>query len=70
MEHFDLGFSLQSSHTLSAFMDDDNAQFGVSVAVEIEGSYEYYTTTDVLRHIESLNLNVKVRFDDDAHDPY
>ncbi|KAI7885245.1 hypothetical protein K492DRAFT_204108 [Lichtheimia hyalospora FSU 10163] len=60
LEHFNLGFSLQSSHTLSAFMDDDNAQFGVSVAVEIEGSYEYYTTIDVLRHIESLNLNVKL----------
>ncbi|KAI9492938.1 hypothetical protein BDB00DRAFT_872979 [Zychaea mexicana] len=60
LEQFDVGISLQSSHTLSAFMEKENAQFGMSVSVAIEGSYEYYTSVDVLRHIESLNLNIKL----------
>ncbi|KAI8143386.1 hypothetical protein BJV82DRAFT_92680 [Fennellomyces sp. T-0311] len=60
LEQFDVGISLQSSHTLNAFMEQENAQFGMSVSVSLEGSYEYYTTVDVLRHIESLNLNIKL----------
>ncbi|KAI9320168.1 hypothetical protein BX666DRAFT_2151466 [Dichotomocladium elegans] len=60
IEQFDIGISLQSSHTLSAFMQEDDARFGVSVNAEIYGSYESYSTVDVLRHIESLNLNIKM----------
>ncbi|KAI9269315.1 hypothetical protein BDA99DRAFT_348390 [Phascolomyces articulosus] len=60
LDQFDVAISLQSSHTLSAFMEEENSQFGMSVSVGIEGSYEYYTSVDVLRHIESLNLNIKL----------
>ncbi|KAF7732780.1 hypothetical protein EC973_000053 [Apophysomyces ossiformis] len=55
-----VGISLQTSHTLNAFLKEDNAQFGVSVNVAINGSYEFYSVVDVMRHIETLNLHVKL----------
>ncbi|KAG0173076.1 hypothetical protein DFQ30_008982 [Apophysomyces sp. BC1015] len=59
-EQCKVGISLQTSHTLSAFLKEDNAQFGVSVNVAIDGSYEFYSVVDVLRHIETLNLHIKL----------
>lgn len=61
LEHVKIGISLQTSHTLHAFLEEENAQFGVAVNVTIDGSYEYYNTVDVFHHIESLNLDIKVR---------
>lgn len=62
MDQFQVGISLQASHTLNAFMEEEDARFGVSVHVSIDGSYEYYTSVDILRHIEMLNLDIKVSF--------
>ncbi|KAL0077339.1 hypothetical protein J3Q64DRAFT_1665618 [Phycomyces blakesleeanus] len=60
IEQFRTGISLQTSHTLNAFLEEDNAQFGVGVHLRLDGSYEYYNSVDVARHIESLNLDIKL----------
>ncbi|KAI7863888.1 hypothetical protein BDF14DRAFT_1972429 [Spinellus fusiger] len=59
IEQFRVGISLQTSHTLCAFLEKDNAQFCAGVHMQINGSYEYYSTVDILHHIESLNLDIK-----------
>ncbi|CAO3600899.1 unnamed protein product [Absidia cylindrospora] len=51
--------SLQSSHTWSSFMRKEDAELGSCQSVSIHGSYEAYTTVDVLRHIESANIHIK-----------
>ncbi|SAM01789.1 hypothetical protein [Absidia glauca] len=58
-EHFRGVFSLQSSHTWSSFMSEDDSQLASCMALSLQGSYESYSTTDVLRHIESANLHLK-----------
>ncbi|KAI9029541.1 hypothetical protein CLU79DRAFT_810102 [Phycomyces nitens] len=60
IEQFRTGISLQASHTLNAFLEEDNAQFGAGVHLRLDGSYEYYNSVDVSRHIESLNLDIKL----------
>ncbi|KAI8339604.1 hypothetical protein BC941DRAFT_254942 [Chlamydoabsidia padenii] len=52
-------FSLQSSHTWSSFMSEEDSQLVSCMALSLQGSYESYSTTDVLRHIESANLHLK-----------
>lgn len=59
-EHGSAGLSLQTSHTLSAFMRQDDAHAAVAVNLTIDGSYEFYSTVDILRHIESCNLHLKI----------
>ncbi|CAM0134818.1 Macrophage colony-stimulating factor 1 receptor [Umbelopsis sp. WA50703] len=56
-----LAFSLPSSHTLGAFLREEDAQFGSTVYATIGGSYNYYSTVDTSQHLESLNLQVKLR---------
>ncbi|CAO3695982.1 unnamed protein product [Umbelopsis ramanniana] len=56
-----LAFSLPSSHTLGAFLREEDAQFGSTVYATLEGSYNYYSTVDVTQHLESLNLQVKLK---------
>ncbi|ORZ15864.1 hypothetical protein BCR42DRAFT_438107 [Absidia repens] len=53
------GVSLQSSHTWSSFMRKEDAELGSCQSILIQGSYEAYTTVDVLRHIESASLHIK-----------
>lgn len=60
IEHGSAGLSLQNSHTLNSFMREDDANAAVVVKLTVDGSYEFYSTVDVLRHIESCNLNVKI----------
>ncbi|KAI8069940.1 hypothetical protein BC940DRAFT_271416 [Gongronella butleri] len=48
--------SLPSSHTWSAFMNRDDTQVASSMVVNMGGSFQYYSSVDVLRHIESVNL--------------
>ncbi|KAI8065374.1 uncharacterized protein B0P05DRAFT_589949 [Gilbertella persicaria] len=59
-EHINAGLSLQTSHTLNAFMREDDAHAAVAVNIGIEGSYEAYSTVDIMRHIESCNLYIKI----------
>ncbi|KAJ2957271.1 hypothetical protein NQZ79_g6974 [Umbelopsis isabellina] len=56
-----LAFSLPSSHTLGAFLREEDAQFGSTVFATIGGSYNYYSTVDTSQHLESLNLQVKLK---------
>lgn len=60
IDHGSAGLSLQTSHTLSAFMSENNARTAVVVQMSISGSYEAYNEVDISRHIESCNLNVKL----------
>ncbi|KAG2229708.1 hypothetical protein INT48_004225 [Thamnidium elegans] len=59
-EHCSAGLSLQNSHTLNSFMREDDANAAVVVKLTVDGSYDFYSTVDVLRHIESCNLHVKI----------
>ncbi|KAG2212468.1 hypothetical protein INT46_008005 [Mucor plumbeus] len=59
-EHGSAGLSLQTSHTLSAFIREDDSHAAVAVNLTIDGSYEFYSTVDILRHIESCNLHLKI----------
>ena len=59
-EHGRAGLSLQTSHTLNAFMREDDAHAAVAVHLTLDGSYEFYSTVDILRHIESCNLKFKL----------
>ncbi|KAI9475562.1 MAG: hypothetical protein EXX96DRAFT_506047 [Benjaminiella poitrasii] len=59
-EHGSAGLSLQTSHTLSAFTRPDDAHAAVAINLTIDGSYEYYSTVDILNHIESCNLHIKI----------
>ncbi|ORZ07569.1 hypothetical protein BCR42DRAFT_150196 [Absidia repens] len=52
-------FSLQSSHTWSSFMSEEDSQLASCMSITLQGSYESYSTIDVLRHIESANLKLK-----------
>ncbi|KAG1054268.1 hypothetical protein G6F43_003711 [Rhizopus delemar] len=54
------GLSLQTSHTLSAFMNEDDARTASVVQMSIDGSYEAYNEVDIARHIESCNLHIKL----------
>lgn len=54
------GLSLQTSHTFSSFMRDEDTNTAVAVNMEIDGTYDYYSTVDILRHIESCNMHVKI----------
>ncbi|KAI8376427.1 uncharacterized protein BYT42DRAFT_386187 [Radiomyces spectabilis] len=58
VEQCKIGISLQTSHTLNAFMQQDDAQVAVCLGLKISGSYEYYTSIDVATHIESTSLYV------------
>ncbi|KAI8360778.1 hypothetical protein BD560DRAFT_491673 [Blakeslea trispora] len=60
IEHGSAGLSLQTSHTLNAFMREDDAYTAVAANIAIEGSYEFYSTVDIARHIESCNLYIKI----------
>jgi hypothetical protein len=40
---------------------EEDAQFGSTVYATIGGSYNYYSTVDTSQHLESLNLQVKLR---------
>ncbi|ORX46568.1 hypothetical protein DM01DRAFT_1364417 [Hesseltinella vesiculosa] len=51
--------SLPSSHTWGCYMVDVDAQIASSLVFTMEGSYEYYTSVDVLRHVESANLKIE-----------
>ncbi|KAI9307239.1 hypothetical protein BJ944DRAFT_238031 [Cunninghamella echinulata] len=53
------GISLQTSHTWRSFMSEQDSQIASCVSVSLDGSYEYYSSIDVLRHIESSNLHLK-----------
>ncbi|KAI8096420.1 uncharacterized protein BX664DRAFT_382871 [Halteromyces radiatus] len=53
------GISLQSSHTWSSFMSKEDSQVASVMSLSLQGSYESYSTIDVLRHIESSNLHLK-----------
>ncbi|KAI8987036.1 hypothetical protein BDB01DRAFT_849190 [Pilobolus umbonatus] len=55
------GLSLQTSHTLNAFMSEDDLQAGSADEVTIDGSYEAFSVVNVREHIESCNLDIKVR---------
>ncbi|KAI8344725.1 hypothetical protein BC941DRAFT_508242 [Chlamydoabsidia padenii] len=55
------GLSLQPSHTRSAFMNEDDSEIFSCRSVSLQGSHETYTSLDVLRHIESVSLNVKIQ---------
>lgn len=60
IDHGSAGLSLQSSHTLNAFLNEADAQTAAVVQLNIDGSYEAYSTVDVARHIESCNLHIKM----------
>ncbi|CAO3610069.1 unnamed protein product [Mucor hiemalis] len=59
-EHASAGLSLQTSHTLNAFMREDDAQAAVCVNLSLDGSYEFYSSVDIVRHIESCNMKIKI----------
>lgn len=59
-DHCTAGLSLQTSHTLNAFMREDDAHAAVAVTLTVDGSYEFYSSVDILRHIESCNLHIKI----------
>ncbi|KAI9251058.1 hypothetical protein BY458DRAFT_559573 [Sporodiniella umbellata] len=60
IDHGSAGLSLQTSHTLNAFMSENNARTAVVVQMSIDGSYEAYNEVDIARHIESCDLKVKL----------
>ncbi|CEI88715.1 hypothetical protein RMCBS344292_03093 [Rhizopus microsporus] len=60
IDHGSAGLSLQSSHTLNAFLNEADAQTAAVVQLNIDGSYEAYSTVDIARHIESCNLHIKM----------
>ncbi|KAI8885057.1 hypothetical protein K501DRAFT_284510 [Backusella circina FSU 941] len=60
VEQGSVGLSVQSSHTLNSFLREDDAQAALAVSLTVDGSYDYYSTVDVLRHTESCNLHVKI----------
>lgn len=59
-EQSSAGLSLQTSHTFASFMREDDANTAVAVNISIDGTYEAYSTVDILRHIESCNLHLKI----------
>lgn len=59
-EHGCAGLSLQTSHTLNAFMREEDAHAAVAVNLTVDGTYDYYSSVDILRHIESCNLHIKI----------
>lgn len=59
-EHGSVALSLQTSHTLNAFMREDDARAAVAVYLTLEGSYDYFSTVDVMRHVESCNMRLNI----------
>ncbi|KAI8885811.1 hypothetical protein K501DRAFT_331672 [Backusella circina FSU 941] len=59
-ENISAGLSVQSSHTLKAFMREEDSNVAVIRSVILDGSYENYSTVDIMRHIESCNLHFKI----------
>lgn len=41
-------------------MREDDAHAAVAVTLTVDGSYEFYSSVDILRHIESCNLHIKI----------
>jgi hypothetical protein len=59
-EQGSVDLSVQSSHTLNSFLKEDDAKAALAVSLTVAGSYDYYSTVDILRHTESCNLHVKI----------
>lgn len=59
-ENISAGLSVPSSHTLKAFMRPEDSNVAVIRSLTLDGSYENYSTVDIMRHIESCNLHFKI----------
>ncbi|KAI8968020.1 hypothetical protein BDF20DRAFT_203466 [Mycotypha africana] len=60
IEHGSAGLSLQTSHTLNAFLREEDSHAAVAVSLSIDGTYDFYNSVDIVRHVETCNLHIKI----------